>query len=276
MAQGTAQGANLLQGWRRMNRFDRGIAERLPEAYRKFWKEWRQTLPAAVHYIPKDGQFERDEKTGIVRPVQNVKIPLKSVKEENEGIWGGEAIIKGFQKRTSYKRRVPHFWVPLLKRSVVRSDILNEYFSVTVTSRTIRLIMSCHGFDHYLLMTPACDLRSHLALQIKQKMLKDLLDGCPAWKEDPQRQKEIHAEFEKYLAQYTPEEIEWYGLSWVQAISKMRKIIEAENPVIPHKVLFRSKLIEQLREAGIREAQESDANDSSWVKKINPFSKKEI
>lgn len=67
------------------------------------------------------------------------------------GIWGGEAVVKGFQKRTPYKRRVPHFWVPVLKRSVMYSEILNKHMSVIVTDRTIRLVHENYGFDHYLL-----------------------------------------------------------------------------------------------------------------------------
>ena len=255
MSAGTSQGANLLYGWRKLGRFETGLGPRLPAAYQKFWREWKSQRPAAVHYIPKEGKFERNEVTGIVTPIQNHHLPLKRVPEENYGIWGGEAIIQGFQKRNSYKRRVPHFWVPTLKRSVVRSEILNEFFSMTVTDRTIRMIFEHHGFDHYLLKTPACDLRSTLALKLKQRMLNDLLEGCPAWNENTQRKKEIKEEYEKYLDQYTPEEIEWYGLTWEEAIKKTRQIVDAENPIVPHKIIFRAKLIEQLRDVGIKEAE---------------------
>lgn len=66
-------------------------------------------------------------------------------------MWGGEGIIQGFQLRDRRRRRVPHFWVPHLKRSVVYSEVLNKYISVIVTDRTIHLINSNYGFDHYLL-----------------------------------------------------------------------------------------------------------------------------
>jgi hypothetical protein len=56
----------------------------LPEAYRKFWAEWKYQKPAAVHYIPKEGMFERNEKTGEVFPVQNVPLPIKKVKVRNK------------------------------------------------------------------------------------------------------------------------------------------------------------------------------------------------
>lgn len=259
MATGSSQGAQLLTGWIKAGRFDKGLAAQLPDAYKKFWREWRSTLATAVHYIPKEGKFERNEITGLVTPVQNVRIPLKAVPEENEGIWGGEAIIKGFQKRTPTKRRVPHYWVPTLKRSAVRSEVLNEYFSMTVTDRTIRLIMENHGFDHYLLKSPACDLRSLLALKLKQRILQSLQDGCPAWQSNPKRQQEVKKEYDQYLQNYTPEDIEWYGLSWEEALQKLKEQQIAENPVVPQKIIFREQLIEQLRAAGIREAEEEGA-----------------
>lgn len=84
-------------------------------------------------------------------PIQNISIPIKYPLEHNMGLWGGEGVIKGFQKRTSFKQRVPHFWVPVLKRSVVYSEILNKHMSVIVTERTIKLIHENYGFDHYLL-----------------------------------------------------------------------------------------------------------------------------
>jgi large subunit ribosomal protein L28 len=222
--------------------------------------------------------FERNKLTGLVTPIQNVPLPLKSVPEENEGIWGGEAIIQGFQKRDPCKRRVPHFWVPVLKRSVVRSDILNEFFPVTITDRTIEMIHESHGFDHYILKTPACDLRSTLALSMKRKMLQELEAGCPKLADDPQKQKTVLEEYKKYLDQYTSEEIEWYGLTFKEAIYKIKKKVEDEDVVIPHKILMRSKLIEQLKEAGIQEVSDnvaaSHANQSSWMSKLNPFGRK--
>lgn len=91
-----------------------------------------------------------------MKPIQNVPIPLKFPKESNYGLWGGEGVIKGFQKRNPTKRRVPHFWVPVLKKSVVFSAVLDKYFSVTVTDRAMNLIHENYGFDHYILKVSAC------------------------------------------------------------------------------------------------------------------------
>lgn len=102
MSAGTSQGANLLHGWRKLNRFDTGLGARLPAAYKKFWSEWKHQKPAAVHYIPKEGLFERNEITGVVRPIQNVPLPLKKIPEENHGIWGGKALIQSFIVFTTF------------------------------------------------------------------------------------------------------------------------------------------------------------------------------
>ncbi len=144
------QGAKLLGGFRRSGQFDTGTAALLPAAYRKFYKEWKSPQ-TAVHYVPKEGKWERNELTGETTPIQNVPIPVIYPKEHNNGIWGGEGVVKGFQKRSPYKKRVPHYWVPVLRRTVLHSVVLNKYWSTIVTERTMDLIHDSHGLDHYLL-----------------------------------------------------------------------------------------------------------------------------
>ncbi|KAL7742261.1 hypothetical protein ACLKA6_005523 [Drosophila palustris] len=299
MAHATPQGVKLLNGFKRPSRFEKGLGAQLPDAYKKFWREWKLTKPAAVHYIPKESEWERDEVTHAIKPVQNIPLPLIDTPESHQGIWGGEAVIKGFQKRHQTKRRVPHFWVPTLKRSVVHSQVLNEYMSVVVTERTLEQIHECHGFDHYLLKNLACDLRSALALKLKREVLKALQQGCPALAAEPKYQEQVLKEYSPYLESYTNEEIDWYGHTYLEAIRKLQNQLRAAEQVLPHKVEFRSKLIDQLREAGIAEAGkieskdaqpsadhkdsdiealtklESSPSSSSWLSKINPFGKKE-
>lgn len=59
----------------------------------------------------------------------------------------------------------------------------------------------------------------------------------------------------RFCLQYTPEEIEWYGYSFNEAVQKMNRKIEDERQIVPQKIEFRSRLIQQLKEAGIAEAQ---------------------
>lgn len=248
------QGAKLLFGLQKKNRFTVGLGEKLPAAYRKFYAEWKLAKPTAVHYIPKEGQFERDEVTGLVKVVQNVPLPVIYPPEHNEGIWGGEGVIKGYQKRSQTKRRVPHYWVPVLRRTVVHSQVLDKYMSMVVTDRTMSLIHESHGFDHYLLKTPACDLKSELALKLKRQMLQALQTDCVHIDSDDKKRQRIVSEFKQYLQQYTPEEVEWYGLTFAEAIKKIKQMLQAEERVVPHKVEFRARLIEKLKEAGVAEA----------------------
>jgi large subunit ribosomal protein L28 len=148
--------------------------------------------------------------------VQNYPIQVIYPKESNEHMWGGEGVVQGFQVRDWRRRRVPHFWMPHLKRSVVYSEVLDKYISVIVTERTISLINSNYGFDHYLLkvkvqkksycvknkffeQTPACDLKSLLPLSLKRKILQELEKGCPSYHNKPEKQKEVYSKYKQYL-----------------------------------------------------------------------------
>ncbi|CAH4033543.1 39S ribosomal protein L28, mitochondrial [Pieris brassicae] len=272
-----ATARQLSKTFKKKSRFDIGIAAELPVAYKKFWREWKVLKPAAVHYIPQDSKWKRDDLTGETLPVQNIPLPLKQPHQIHEGIWGGEAVIKGFQKRDPQKRRVPHYWVPVLKRTVVKSDVLNTHLSVTVTDRAIKLINDHYGFDHYLLKTPACDLASMLALKLKKQILIELMNGCPRHAYDPAKQKQIYDEYKTYLSSYTPEEIEWYGLTWYEALCKVAKIKEAANKPIPLKNVYRKNLVEKLKAAGIdaKTSAEDITSTTSWLSKMNPFGKKD-
>lgn len=48
------------------NIFSRGVPSRLPQAYRKFFEDWRKGPKTAVHYRPVPGKWKRDPLTGEV------------------------------------------------------------------------------------------------------------------------------------------------------------------------------------------------------------------
>lgn len=279
----------------------------LPPEYFKFREECR--LPKTpVHYVPKPGKYERNELTGEVRPVQNVPFPLRFPRESHQGIWGGEGVIKGFTQKPM-RRRCPHFWMPQLKKTVVRSEILDKFMSLVVTQRTIDLIHQHLGFDNYILevncvptngqvtpetvtdcrfdffflQTKASDLQSLLAMSIKRELLKAIHAGCPALQDEPERQQEILAKYKKFgdqvssklpdsvvlckvsmvyfvsstLSQYTPTEVEWYGLSHFEAINKVKSAHDAEirAKIGPAKHVLRQKLIEDLKASGLEKVE---------------------
>ncbi|KAL0120254.1 hypothetical protein PUN28_008132 [Cardiocondyla obscurior] len=265
------QGAQRLYYFPKQTRWSNGIGALLPEAYKKFWREWKLTQPAAVHYIKKEGTYIRNDETEEVFPVQNVPLPLLYPKEINNGIWGGEAIVQGFKKKGMFKRRVPHFWFPHLKKSIVYTEVLDTYMRVVVTHRTIKLIHENYGFDHYLLKTPACDLRSELALKLKRQILIALADKT-LYPDNPEKRTEVYAKYEQYLSAYTREEIEWYGLTFEEACKKWKALNETTPQ--PLKIQYRSELIAKLKENKIKEAENVDvvsSGETSWLNKLNPF-----
>lgn len=259
---------------KRQNRWSTGIGALLPLEYKKFWAEWRYKKPAAVHYVKKEGLYERDEITGQVNPVQNIAIPLIYPKEIHKGIWGGEALVQGFVKKSAKRRRVPHFWVPNLKKSILYSEVLNKYMRTVVTDRTLKLIHENYGFDHYLLKTPACDLSSLLALNLKRQILLALADKT-LYPDDPEKQAEVYAKYEQYLSAYTRKEIEWYGLSWNDAINKYKS--QQDTTPKPLKLKFRADLLAVIKENRFKAAENAEIEESeqssSWLNKLNPFSK---
>ncbi|XP_023701720.1 39S ribosomal protein L28, mitochondrial isoform X2 [Cryptotermes secundus] len=271
---------NRILKFNKPDNFSFGVAARLPEAYKKFWYEWKKQKPVPVHYIPEPGKWKRNPETGEVTPVQNFPIPMMFPNECHQGLWGGEGIVRGFQKRKPRRRRVPHYWFPTLHRSVIYSEILNKHMTVVVTMRALDLIHENYGLDHYILKTPACDLQSLLAFKLKRKMLLSLMNR-DLYPDDPVKREDVYNTYKKYLGNYTEEEVEWYGLTMFEAIKKQMNREEVMNKPKPLKIMYRAELVEQLQAAGIEEVkaalEEYEGNVksqkiSSWLSKLNPFS----
>lgn len=141
----------------------------------------------------------------------------------NSGIWGGEAVVQGFKQRGKYKSRVPYFWTPTLKKTVVYSEVLNKYLSTTVTEKAINEINANYGLDHYLLKTAASDLKTKLSLKIKRNILIALRDKT-LYQDDKVKQQVVYDKYKNYLKDYTYEEIEWYGLTFNEALLKIEEM----------------------------------------------------
>lgn len=72
-------------------------------------------------------------------------------KEFDFGLWGGEAVVQGFEKRHKLRRRVPHFWFPTLQKAVFYSEMLDKHFETVATKRTLEVVDKHYGFDSYIL-----------------------------------------------------------------------------------------------------------------------------
>lgn len=258
--------------------FDRGVPARLPEAFKKFYEEFSAPSSVPVHYVPEEGKWKRNPVTGQVFPVQNVPIPLKYPRESHKGLWGGEGVILGYKKQRKYLQKSTRWFVPTLHKSVVYSEILDKRLSVVVTKRTISLIVDHKGFDSYILETPERDLKSLLGLKIKKKMLMALFDKT-LYPDNPEKREAIYNKYKHHLQRYNKEDLEWYALSMSEAVHKQLDLEDAEQPT-PLKHQFRAELIQELIE--LEESQQLDKvlnqgqseETTSWLSKMNPFSKK--
>ncbi|XP_022236095.1 39S ribosomal protein L28, mitochondrial-like, partial [Limulus polyphemus] len=176
------------------------ILNRLPGHYKRHRMDLEKP-PSPVHYREEPaiaGHWKKDPETGEKKRVENVPIPLIFPKEADAGIWGGEGIIKGFQKRKPQSQKVPHYWIPVLKQAVVYSEILDKYMTVTVTERTLQLIDEHYGFDKYILETPVQDLKSQLALDLRRKMLLTLVRR-EMYEDDETKREQIYEKYKNFI-----------------------------------------------------------------------------
>lgn len=242
------------------------ILNRLPACYQKFFREWKYGQQAAVHYIPQEGKWKRNPETGEVKIIQNKPIPLTYPKEFDDGLWGGEAIVRGFEKRHQLRRRVPHFWFPTLQKSVLHSEILDKHMEIVVTPRTLCLVDQHYGFDNFILQTPPQDLKSNLGIKLKRTLLLALAtqNFLP---NNTAKREELLQKYQKHILPV--EEAEWYGLTLSEALEKLGKQEEVPIQKIPLKIKFREEFIEQLKE------KQTEVNPtgpkSSWTDTLNPF-----
>ncbi|XP_042884560.1 39S ribosomal protein L28, mitochondrial-like [Penaeus japonicus] len=266
----------LTKPWNALQIFQgKNILSRLPEHYKKFYWEWQKTPKAPVHYVPEEGNWKR-EPNGEIKPVQKICIKFLQPKEIHEGIWGGEAIIKGFYKRKQYVRRMPRYWVPTLKETSIYSEILDRYMNIVVTERTLSLIDEHYGFDNYILNTPPADLMSELALKLRREMLLSLAQGT-LYSDNPGKKEDL---LNKYCNHIIPiEEAEWFGLTIKEAATKQKNIEAQANVPVPLKESFRQEFVEYLKTNKvdmdeIKGEISSSTSGSNWISSLNPFGKK--
>ncbi|XP_071087852.1 large ribosomal subunit protein bL28m-like [Haliotis cracherodii] len=239
----------------------------LPAHYKRRCMEFMQGEPTAVHWQPEQGPFKLNPNTGKRERVQNVPVKVVYPEECNKGLWGGEGLVVGYRKSDRrFASRIPKIWRPYLTKRVLYSEILDKYFEIQVTLRTLDLIDEVYGFDHYILKTSEVDLNSQLAMKLKREMLLALVQKT-LYPEDPKTREKVHNKYKQYLM--PEEEAEWVGLTLGQAMHKARDKHAKENPTRPLKEVFTQQFIQDLSE-GTAEHQTED----SWMSKLNPFGSK--
>jgi len=72
------------------------------------------------------------------------------------GLWGGEGIIPGMKKPKQKGFKRPEYlstklWRPKILKIIFYTEILDKYYALTCTRRTLDLIEEAKGFDNYIL-----------------------------------------------------------------------------------------------------------------------------
>lgn len=96
-------------------------------------------------------------------------------------------------------------------------------------------------------------------------ILFELKAGCPTYSDRPAQQADILDEFRKFADDYTPDELDWFGLTVEEAFNKRRAAKRAANIVVPLKHKYRERLIQQLKEAAITNAEVVQSDDGKTI-----------
>ncbi|XP_008307341.1 large ribosomal subunit protein bL28m [Cynoglossus semilaevis] len=219
-----------------------GIYARLPKHYLQSLEPKTAT---PVHWKPHEVEYKVNPKTGVRERVQDAPIPIYYPPESQDGLWGGEGLIKGYRYANNDKmsNRLKKIWKPELFKRVLYSEILDHKFTITVTLRTLDLIDAAYGFDFYILKTPKEDLNSKLGMDLKRAMLLRLArKDTQLYPNDAAKREMIYNKYKQF--EIPEEEAEWVGLSLVEAVEKQRQL-EHKEPE-PHFKIFVDELIKEL------------------------------
>ncbi|KAK6760071.1 hypothetical protein RB195_021548 [Necator americanus] len=214
------------------------IVHRLPEHYcKRYWDNLlRDATP--VHYRPPTSRLYWDPVRKVEVEAENYPLLVLHPSEADEGLWGGEGVVKGWKESRPYtkKKVLPRHWVPrlyfpALKNSVLYSEILDKHMTITVTERTMRLIDQHFGLDYYILRTPEIDLASKLGNRL-------------VYVNDEERHNFIRQKYAEFVI--PEEEADWIGLDLNEAARKQQELEERRIPE-PLKFKFERDLVARLR-----------------------------
>jgi len=232
------------------------IVHRLPLHYQQ--RYWKNILSDAkpVHYrIPKS-RFYWDPVRLVEVEVEHYPILPVKVPEADEGLWGGEGVIKGYKesnpkvtKKILPRWWIPELWVPKVKDAILYSEVLDQYMQIRVTERALRLIDESFGLDYYLLETPDIDIASKLGLKLKRQIMISLAKE-DYYSNDQERHSYIKDKYAKYVIPL--EEAEWIGLDLNEACKKLQNIELATAPE-PLKYVYEREMVEKLESGELPE-----------------------
>uniref|UniRef100_A0A1I7TG26 Large ribosomal subunit protein bL28m n=1 Tax=Caenorhabditis tropicalis TaxID=1561998 RepID=A0A1I7TG26_9PELO len=250
------------------------VVHRLPEHYKRRYWEVILSDKEPVHYRPPMSRtaydyFKNVEVELEENPILGIRTP-----EGDQGLWGGERVVKGWIESAPYTKKK-------FCQAVVYSEILDKYIKVTVTERAMRLIDENFGLDYYVLESQEIDLDSKFANSLKREMLLTLSTES-YYENDDEKKAYIKEKYAKYVI--PEEEAEWVGLDLNEAARKQQDLEDSISPV-PLKYSLEKSLLERLRNGTDEISQETENQevpvrmeskfgDKMFGKYLNPIGRK--
>ena len=152
-------------------------------------------------------------------------------------------------------------------------DLTAIYWRYTDTAMCVLPYLDSVLFLLFNKQTPPQDLKSLLAIKFKRTLLLALATK-EFLLENPVKREVLLEKYKKHIMPV--EEAEWYGLTFAEAVEKMKASQTKESVITPKKIMFLEEFIEQLKEK--KKAQQVEVaapkKSSTWGTLFNPFSKK--
>lgn len=241
---------------------------RLPEYYKAKQREFLNSIPKPIHQKSRETNYIVDIEHDIKTKTQDLPIPILYPTQSKFGLWGGEGIIAGMKKPKQKGFKRPEYlstklWRPKILKLIFYTEILDNYYSLTCTRRTLELIEQAKGFDNYILKTCESDLKSDIGMKLKREMLIKLAKKeTDLFPNNKDKQDTIFNRYKKFVIPL--HEAEWIGLKPWEAMVKQKKIEQKNIFEItkPLKELYAEKIITKL-------------NSGKEIKHMGPDSLKE-
>lgn len=213
---------------------------KLPAPYLDYFEKVRAP-PERVHDDTPETKYldyNQDHETGYVYRVPDQRIHTKLPPSAlTKGLWGGLAMVEGFEKPKRLKPRISRLWYPKREKHTFYSEILDCHINIEITERTLQLIDKHNGFEFYILETRPQDLRSDFGVRLQRKLLLALhRDDCSEFA------KSKYKDFIKPM-----EDIQWHGLQVHEALTKVKLMRIEESIAPPLKLTYGQQLLDELK-----------------------------
>ncbi|KAL4423073.1 hypothetical protein ABPG77_005878 [Micractinium sp. CCAP 211/92] len=109
------------------------------------------------------------------------------------GLYAGRKVLSGNQISDDGGNKSRRMWKPNVHNKRLYSHILDSMVRLRVTTAALRNIDKAGGIDAYILNTPDSKLQSDTAVELRQRMIRQLLKESARAEQQPGQQQQQQA-----------------------------------------------------------------------------------